>query len=184
MEKIAIIVAALMCASGAFAQTSPEERVSADSLVFVPLSVVDTTLCGRDVFGVLPPGVEVIQSDEIRDCVGRRIGQNHSLTVAGYRIRIFFDNGRNARNESQSVLYRFKTRYPDVAAYRTFVSPYFKVTVGDFRTRSEALSMLSSLSGQFPMAFIVKEKLRFPLMPGEKAFAVDTMKVRTSILQD
>jgi len=180
MEKIAIsLVFAFICAT-ASGQTNEIAFQTYDSLVFVPQSVVDTALRGLKIFDVLPDGVDVRQSEDVRRCVENRVEMNHASTVNGYRIRIFFDNGKDARTESQSILYRFKSKFPETAAYRTFVNPYFKVTVGDFRTWSEARAMLSQLNSQFPSAFIVKEKLRFPSIEGEKAFIVDTVRIRHS----
>lgn len=184
MEKVTISIFFLLLALTLGARPQQPEIQTSDSLVFVPVSVVDTVLKGKNVFDSMPSNVSIVQSPSIRKSVEKRIASNHSRTVSGYRIRIFFDNGRDARAESQATLYRFKTRYPEVAAYRTFVSPYFKVTIGDFRTRSEALSMLSSLNHQFPSAFIVKENIHFPSLDGEKAFVVDTVKIRQIVRTD
>ena len=57
---------------------------------------------------------------------------------------------------------RFKGMFPDVAAYRTYSNPFFKVTVGDFRTKSEATRLLQQVKGSFPSAFIVKETINYP----------------------
>ena len=57
---------------------------------------------------------------------------------------------------------RFKGMYPGIAAYRTYSNPFFKVTVGDFRTKSEAMRLLQQVKGSFPSAFIVKETINYP----------------------
>ena len=64
-----------------------------------------------------------------------------------------------------------------MAAYRSYVNPYFKVTVGDFRTRSEAMQLLMEIKSDFPAAFIVKENINYPVIDKENAFIVDTVKV-------
>jgi hypothetical protein len=64
-----------------------------------------------------------------------------------------------------------------VTAYRTYANPYFKVTVGDFRTRSEAMKLLERIRHEFPSAFVVKENITFPVVDKENAYVVDTIKV-------
>jgi hypothetical protein len=61
--------------------------------------------------------------------------------------------------------------------YRVYANPYFKVTVGDFRTRSEAMEMLSRIKYSFPSAFVVKENIEYPAVDSERAVIVDTIKV-------
>ena len=56
-------------------------------------------------------------------------------------------------------------------------NPYFKVTVGDFRTRSEAVKLLERIRGAFPSAFVVKENIEFPVVDKENAYVTDTVKV-------
>ncbi|HCY00222.1 MAG TPA: hypothetical protein DG754_08805, partial [Bacteroidales bacterium] len=51
---------------------------------------------------------------------------------------------------------------PGITVYRTFQSPYYKVSVGDFRSRDEALKQLKRLSRKYPKAFIVGEWINFP----------------------
>lgn len=53
----------------------------------------------------------------------------------GYRVQIY--NG-NDRVKATSVRNDFMRRFPGVATYLTYVSPQFRVKVGNFRTRAEA----------------------------------------------
>ena len=155
----------------------PEGYTVVDSLVFTRVSAIDMTIAGRDIFSLLPEDVRVYQSDAIRAAVERRVAVNETENFQGYRIRIYFDNSQKAREASSSILYVFRVRHPGIPAYRTFDSPNFKVTVGDFRTRSEALSALKSLQSEYPSAFIVREKFKYPSMSGENDFKVDTVRV-------
>jgi hypothetical protein len=95
----------------------------------------------------------------------------------GYRVRIFFDNKQSARTASEETLKRFESMYHDVVAYRTYANPYFKVTVGDFRTKSEAMALLERIRYEFPSAFVVKENIAFPVVDKENAYVTDTLKV-------
>jgi len=112
-------------------------------------------------------GVPVNQSPEIAKSFEKVVSENENVYVQGYRIRIYFDNKQNSRSESETVLASFIESHPGIPAFRTFESPCFKVTVGNFRTRSEALAALEGIKRQYPSAFIVKEKMRFPQLPGD-----------------
>ena len=51
------------------------------------------------------------------------------------------------------------------------------MTVGDFRTKSEAMELLERIKHEFPSAFVVKENISFPVVDKEKAYVTDTLKV-------
>jgi len=149
-----------------------------DSVVFTPAPAVDSTLAGRNVFTVLPKNVTVSQSSGIRSAMEARKAHNRGRMYSGYRIRIFFDNSQTARWASETAMNNFKQMYPGTSAYRTFQSPYFKVTVGDYRSRAEAQAALVSIKASFPAAFIVKEKFKYPALDNTTAYRVDTVKVK------
>ena len=179
MKRIVIAFSILICAAfcARAQQVVPPGYVLVDSLVFTPLAAVDSTLEGSTIFNVMPEGVNVKQSGMIRNAVETRIRSNRSKQYSGYRIRIFFDNSQSARGASEAALYRFKVLNPGVSAYRSFSSPYFRVTVGDYRNKSEALAALGAIKQQFPSAFIVQERFKYPAVENRSAFRVDTLKV-------
>ena len=107
---------------------------------------------------------------------------NSGRTLSGYRIRIFFDNKQSARVASEEALKKFESLFHDVVAYRSYANPYFKVTVGDFRTKSEAMSYLERIRREFPSAFVVKENIAFPVVDKDNSFVVDTIKVLRPVL--
>lgn len=166
------------------AQTVPEGYELVDSVVYRPVSAVDTTLAGKDVFLVMPSrrsgddaDVNVRQSDNMLASMRQHIASNSKRTIPGYRVRIFFDNKQTARTESENTLKKFNGLFPDVMAYRIYVNPYFKVTVGDFRTKSEAMALLTRIKGAFPSAFVVKENIEYPVVDSDNAVVADTVKV-------
>ncbi len=162
----------------------PEGYVAVDSIVYRPAHAVDTALAGKDVFRLVEsktvPGkadVNVNQTAAVAASMRRQISDNAERTISGYRVRIFFDNKQTARAESEETLKKFERLYHDVVAYRTYANPYFKVTVGDFRTRSEAVMLLERIRHEFPGAFVVKENISFPVVDKMNAYVVDTVKV-------
>lgn len=182
---IVISALALMVAPSLSAQeTIPEGYVLVDSVVYRPSAAVDTTLAGQDVFMVMPSkaaggkaDVDINQPTEVAEALRRQVYSNEDRPLNGYRVRIFFDNKQTARVESEETLKRFESLYHDVAAYRTYANPYFKVTVGDFRTKSEAVKLLERIKREFPSAFVVKENIEFPVVDKSNAYVVDTVKV-------
>ena len=124
-------------------------------------AAVDSSLVGKSIFNLLP-NVTVHQSQGILSSMNKQIASNSSRRMTGYRVRIFNDNKQNSRGASEAAMGRFKGMFPGVAAYRTYSNPFFKVTVGDFRTKSEAMRLLQQVKGSFPSAFIVKETINYP----------------------
>lgn len=177
---IIIIIAVSACFSrSASAQQVevPEGYELVDSVIYRPVATADSTLVGKSIFNVLPDNVNVRQSQQIANSMKSHVASNGARTISGYRVRIFFDNKQNARTESEAVLKRFNGLYPDVMAYRIYANPYFKVTVGDFRTKSEAMALLARIKGAFPSAFVVKENIEFPVVDKDNAVIADTIKV-------
>ena len=175
-------IALLSCFTGKdmYAQeTVPEGYVLVDSVIYRPVATVDTTLV-RDMGA--RADVRINQTDDVRDAMRRLVAENEARTMNGYRVRIFFDNKQTARVESEETLKRFESLYHDVVAYRTYANPYFKVTVGDFRTRSEAVKLLERIKGAFPSAFVVKENIEFPVVDKENAYVTDTVRVLRPVM--
>ena len=181
-RTLAIILSIVLSVSFSFVASAqqvvvPEGYELVDSVVYRPVAAVDSTLAGKNIFNVLPENVNVRQSQQIANSMKSHVASNSSRTISGYRVRIFFDNKQNARTESENVLKKFKGLFPDVMAYRIYANPYFKVTVGDFRTKSEAMALLTRIKGAFPSAFVVKENIEYPVVDKDNAVIADTIQV-------
>lgn len=123
---------------------------------------IDSTLYGKDIFSSLPDNVTVIQSADVRSALDSRVQINSDKRYSGYRIRLYFGSSRNSREESAMAVSKFNSMYPDVQVYRSYESPNFKVSVGNFRTRVDAELVLRDLKDDFPDAFIVREVFKYP----------------------
>ena len=103
------------------------------------------------------------QSDSIHNLILKHIAYNKQKDgISGYRINIYRDLGTQARKESQEVRARFYEEFPDIPVYMKYDSPYFKVYVGDFRTKIEAIKKLKEISRIFPSAFVVPDHINYP----------------------
>ena len=173
MKRLIFICVFLTLGFAAMAQNSVEaaDTVSAarpDSLYCNLAIAVDENYSGKDIFEVMPSReagdsatVTVNQSPELRNAMQKRIAESEYRHLNGYRIRIFFSNAQNAREASLAAATSFGARHPGYNIYRSFVNPNFKVTVGDFRTRSDALVLLNAIKSEFPGAFVVKETIHY-----------------------
>ena len=125
-------------------------------------SQVDSALVGRSIMSVLGPGVTVNQSRAMRSAFDSYIADNAGKKLSGYRIRVFYDNGQSARNRSEAIARSVSNAFPGIGVYRTFESPNFKVCVGDFRTKDEALKVYHALRATYPTAIILKDTINYP----------------------
>lgn len=184
--SVFVLLLSSFCATTASAQSIevPEGYELVDSVVYRHVSRVDSVLAGKDIFHIMPlksnggnADVEIYQPQEVAAALRKQVENNPKRTVSGYRVRIFFDNKQSARTESEEALKKFESMFHEVKAYRTYANPYFKVTVGDFRTKSEAMALLSDIKGAFPSAFVVKENISYPVVDKSNAYVVDTIKV-------
>ena len=159
-----MISLSVLSASVAYAAGSRPDSlaVTMDTCLADTLSVSDST------GALLEAGMTY---DSLLHCLGGSLHMTDSLSVAmekqieknkarkfqGYRVRIYFDNSQDARVVSEQIADTFAVRYPDVPVYRIYDNPYFKVTVGDFRSKSDAMRFLEAIRKEYPTVFLVKE---------------------------
>jgi hypothetical protein len=109
------------------------------------------------------PGNITIHDASVRDILNKHKEFNEDISgFQGYRIQIFFASGNNAKNQALEKKSEFSTKYPDMDSHLIYQSPFFKVRVGDYRTKSEAYKFLKEISEDFPGAFIVEDLIDFP----------------------
>ncbi|TVR73585.1 MAG: SPOR domain-containing protein [Marinilabiliales bacterium] len=120
---------------------------------------VDETTAGDNRRGTL-----ILNQDErIDELVSRHIRINSEIQgMQGYRIRIFSQSGRGARQNATTARAEFFNKYSDVETYLDYDPPNFRVYVGDFRTRSEALKLQRKIRQDYPYSFIVSSRINLP----------------------
>ena len=152
MKRILLILALLTVSIAASAQLDSLTRAS-----------MDTTLVGRDIMSLVGSKVNVSQSSAVRNALNNYIRSNSGKKIQGYRIRVYYDNTPQARTRSESIAAYVRSQFPENGVYRTFEAPNYKVTVGDFRSKEEALKIYMALKGIYPTAYIIKEYINYPL---------------------
>lgn len=80
----------------------------------------------------------------------------------GYRLEIFFSSENKAREQAMRIRNEFNLVFPTIPSYLLFQTPNFKVRIGNFRNKSEALKTKAYIESKYPNAFIVKDIIRFP----------------------
>lgn len=106
--------------------------------------------------------VAIIQDSRIISLVEKHKYLNEKQKITGWRVQIFFESGNNSKSRAYSKKGVFMAMYPDMGVYLMFQSPYYKVRVGDFRTRMDAEGFKQKIMGEFPDAFVVKDEINFP----------------------
>lgn len=79
-----------------------------------------------------------------------------SFSVQGYRIQIYSDNKKQPARDEKA---KFLSLYSNVKAHEIYQQPYFKIRVGDFRTKLEAYKFQKEIVSNFPNSFIVKDEI-------------------------
>jgi hypothetical protein len=106
---------------------------------------------------------ELIQDKKVDLLVDKHIFLNrHQFTLTGWRIQIFFDSGASSKKKASDALRHFNERYPDTEAYLSFKEPYYRVRVGDFRSRLEAEGFLRRIQIEYPNAFATNDFINPP----------------------
>jgi len=139
-----------LMSSPVFAQT--------DTLGVYP-AISSQTARMEELLGRLP----IRQDPRITDLLVRHSQLNQKKRgFDGFRLEIFFSSESQAREKATRVKNDFNLTFPTIPAYVMFQTPNFKVRIGDFRNKSEALKSKAYIASKYPNAFIVKDNIRFP----------------------
>ncbi len=82
----------------------------------------------------------------------------------GYRVEIFFSSDLNAKEKAFEKKVEFLSKYPDYDVHVKFIAPNFRVRVGDFRTKNEAWKLYEKVKKDYRAAFVVKDRINFPVL--------------------
>ncbi len=109
-------------------------------------------------------GYVILEQDQRVDKLIQKQKDIHSAdnTIDGYRIQIFMESGNDAVEHANVVMSEFKMNYPDIPIYLVFGQPYYRLRVGDFRTRLEAEKMFQTLNQVYKKAFITSDRIQLP----------------------
>lgn len=110
-------------------------------------------------------GVEVCQDSTVARLLHNVIyGEQELIEIDGYRVQIYSSNQQQVAKEEALGLEKKLKEYLSHTIYVTYVSPFWKVRVGDFRTYEEAYAYKKEFVQMYPEqmgeTYIVKDKIK------------------------
>lgn len=110
-------------------------------------------------------GVEVYQDSTVARLLHNAIyGEQELVEIDGYRVQIYSSNQQQVAKEEALGLEKKLKEYLSHTIYVTYVSPFWKVRVGDFRTYEEAYAYKKEFVQMYPEqmgdTYIVKDKIK------------------------
>jgi hypothetical protein len=139
MKKIYLLVFVLFSSIVLFSQ---ETKIVTKKSIFESLAEPD-----------LKTGAKVIlnQDNRIDSVFALRKLQSSSATMIGYRVQVFSSNEQiTAKNEAYEIEKKMVEAFPDYPVYVSYIAPFWKVRIGDFRTTQEAQILRSEISELSP----------------------------------
>jgi hypothetical protein len=103
----------------------------------------------------------IVKEDPIIAQMMDRYTQNNKArkTVDGWRVQIFATPDRQSLDRS---LQSFQYRYPNLSADWVHHNPYYKIRVGAFASKLEALRLLHILKPDYSGAYLVADNQMRP----------------------
>ena len=86
----------------------------------------------------------------------------------GFRVEIYTSAASDAFEKSLQAKKEFLLIHPDINVHIKYNAPDFKVRVGDFRTKNEALALQKKILYKYPKSFIVPDVIKFPELKGSE----------------
>ncbi len=113
--------------------------------------------------------LNVNQDPRLENMLKWHIGNNMKRDgISGFRVEIFFSAASSAREQAFQKKKEFLSKYGDYNVHIKYTAPTFRVRVGDFRTKNEALKLYKHIQKDYPGAFIVPDIIDFPLLKPEE----------------
>lgn len=152
-----IFLISLLVSPSLFAQSTKNQSKKVETVdVFDELRRSGTAGQGK---------VVINQSSNLQILLDKKITEAEEkpfITLVGYRIQVYMGNNqKKSKSEALKREEMIKEKYPDLPAYLSFVSPFWRLRVGDFRTHTEALVSMRALLTDFPelkgQIYVVKD---------------------------
>lgn len=110
------------------------------------------------------PGVQIVQDSTMAVLLDEAVnGKRELVEVDGYRVQIYSSNQQqSAKGEALELETRLKDKI-NQTLYVEYLTPFWKVRIGDFRTYDEAKEYKKLFVQQFPDlmgdTYIVRDKI-------------------------
>ncbi|MEI6554152.1 MAG: SPOR domain-containing protein [Paludibacter sp.] len=95
--------------------------------------------------------VQIHQDKRIESLLVNKKVAAQALIATGFRIQVFSSNiQKTAKNNAFEIEKQIQNLYPELPVYVNYTSPFWKVRVGDFRTKADAQMNRNKLIESFP----------------------------------
>ncbi len=132
-----------------------------------PAPVIEQTPSIFDIVSEPIPGygtVRIQQDDRLVTLLNNHKALNiqNESKIQGWRVQIYNSSGVDSRKEAEEIRRKFLERYPDATVYVIYQPPFFKIRVGDFRTREDAYMLYKQIVNDFPISYLVNDMIQLP----------------------
>lgn len=86
---------------------------------------------------------------------------NKKNGISGWRIQLTF---KSTKEEIKKTRIDFINLYPEIPTYLTYDSPYYRICVGNFRTKNEALKLNNFIRKNYIEAYPVQKIIDINLL--------------------
>lgn len=101
--------------------------------------------------------ITIEQSERMKALVNTHISMNKRAGgVEGFRVQLYSGVGSKARQEALDAKGKVLSDLPDENVFIEYSAPFWRVRVGGFRHKHEALPLLNKLKKIFPACYVVK----------------------------
>jgi hypothetical protein len=160
MRVLFLIITGLFFCQLAQAQVQFPESTTSDTVAISEITVDSIQLLSE---------LDLTQDSRLDKMLKWHIEYNRRRDgMDGYRIEIFSSSALNGKEQALKRKVEFLSLYPDVNVYVKFRAPVFKVRIGDFRTKKDAMKLYNRIRKNYPGAFIVPDIINFPVLKTNK----------------
>ncbi len=75
--------------------------------------------------------------------------------IDGYRIQLYLGSGRNAKKSATHIMAQLLENFPDEKYYMTYSAPFWRVQIGNFRSKNESMKLYEKLKKYYPNCYPV-----------------------------
>ncbi|WP_291859622.1 SPOR domain-containing protein [Marinilabilia sp.] len=101
--------------------------------------------------------ITIEQSARMRALVNNHISMSKRTGgVEGFRVQLYSGVGNKARQEALNAKGKVLSDFPEENVFVEYSAPFWRVRVGSFRHKHEALPLLTKLKKIFPACYVVK----------------------------
>ena len=133
------------------------------SLILIILVFASATAYAQRVTVVKDPRIDLLIKKQAE--LNAKVAKQNQKSGPGYRVMVINTNDRTKAMEVKSKL---MSDYPEHKSYLVYQSPYFKIQIGNFRSRQEAEDLRKRIVRSYPTGvMVVPATVEYKIEPDE-----------------